>query len=130
MFVFSTNRWNSNYNHHNHNNDHNNHDSDQMAGGGTLQNAIDIVKRATEEDKQQNYAEALKLYESGVEYFLHAIKYEAQSERSKESIRSKCIQVYRTSTYKLISAFLISILTFVFIFFCLEIDQEQLVWTL
>jgi len=63
-----------------------------MAGGGTLQNAIDIVKRATEEDKKQNYAEALKLYESGVEYFLHAIKYEAQSERSKESIRSKCIQ--------------------------------------
>jgi len=50
------------------------------------------VKRATEEDKKQNYAEALKLYESGVEYFLHAIKYEAQSERSKESIRSKCIQ--------------------------------------
>jgi len=63
-----------------------------MAGGGTLQKAIDIVKQATEEDKQQNYAEALKLYESGVEYFLHAIKYEAQSDRSKESIRAKCIQ--------------------------------------
>lgn len=63
-----------------------------MAGGGTLQNAIDIVKRATEEDKKGNYTEALKLYESGVEYFLHAIKYEAQSDRSKDSIRSKCIQ--------------------------------------
>ena len=34
------------------------------------------MKRATEEDKKGNYTEALKLYESGVEYFLHAIKCE------------------------------------------------------
>merc|ERR1740124_989063 len=60
--------------------------------GNTLQKAIDLVTKATEEDKKGNYTEALKLYESGVEYFLHAIKYEAQSDRSKESIRSKCIQ--------------------------------------
>lgn len=59
---------------------------------GTLQKAIDLVTRATEEDKNKNYAEALRLYEHGVEYFLHAIKYEAQGEKAKESIRAKCLQ--------------------------------------
>ena len=29
------------------------------------------------------FIQALRLYEHGVEYFLHAIKYEAQSERAK-----------------------------------------------
>nr|CAD7392538.1 unnamed protein product [Timema cristinae] len=38
------------------------------------QKAIDLVTRATEEDKNKNYEEALRLYEHGVEYFLHAIK--------------------------------------------------------
>ncbi|XP_066289029.1 vacuolar protein sorting-associated protein 4-like isoform X1 [Branchiostoma lanceolatum] len=60
--------------------------------GSTLQKAIDLVSKATEEDKAKNYEEALRLYEHGVEYFLHAIKYEAQSEKSKESIRGKCVQ--------------------------------------
>jgi vacuolar protein-sorting-associated protein 4 len=36
--------------------------------------AIDLVTRATEEDKKKNYEEALKLYQGGVQYFLHAIK--------------------------------------------------------
>jgi vacuolar protein-sorting-associated protein 4 len=63
-----------------------------MATGNTLQKAIDLVTRATEEDKNKNYEEAMRLYEHGVEYFLHAIKYEAQSERAKESIRGKCVQ--------------------------------------
>lgn len=63
-----------------------------MATGSTLQKAIDLVTKATEEDKNKNYDEALKLYEHGVEYFLHSIKYEAQSERAKESIRAKCVQ--------------------------------------
>ena len=58
-----------------------------------LQKAIEIVTRATEEDKAKNYDEALKLYQNGVEHFLHAIKYEAQSERSKAAIRDKCKQV-------------------------------------
>merc|ERR1712179_8726 len=35
--------------------------------------------------------EALRLYEHAVEYFLHAIKYEAQSDKAKESIRAKCV---------------------------------------
>lgn len=56
----------------------------------TLQKAIDLVTRATEEDKKKNYEEALRLYEHGVEYFLHSIKYEAQSDKAKESIRAKC----------------------------------------
>lgn len=60
--------------------------------GNTLQKAIDLVTKATEEDKKKNYAEALRLYEHAVEYFLHAIKYEAQSEKAKESIRAKCVQ--------------------------------------
>jgi len=63
-----------------------------MASGSTLQKAIDLVKQATEKDKAGEYQEALSLYEHGVEYFLHAIKYEAQNDRSKESIRAKCIQ--------------------------------------
>lgn len=45
-----------------------------MAAGSTLQKAIDLVTKATEEDLNKNYAEALKLYEHAVEYFLHAIK--------------------------------------------------------
>jgi len=63
-----------------------------MAQGTTLQKAIDLVTKATEEDKNKNYEEALRLYEHGVEYFLHAIKYEAQGERAKDSIRTKCLQ--------------------------------------
>ena len=42
--------------------------------GNTLQKAIDLVTKATEEDKNKNYAEALRLYEHAVEYFLHAIQ--------------------------------------------------------
>lgn len=57
-----------------------------MSGPAT-QKAIDLVTKATMEDGKKNYAEALKLYEHGVEYFLHAMKYEAQNDRSKQSIR-------------------------------------------
>ncbi|KAF2894926.1 hypothetical protein ILUMI_11248 [Ignelater luminosus] len=63
-----------------------------MASGTTLQKAIELVTKATEEDRNKNYEEALRLYEHGVEYFLHAIKYEAQGEKAKESIRAKCCQ--------------------------------------
>lgn len=63
-----------------------------MSSSSTLQKAIDLVTKATEEDKKKNYEEAFRLYEHGVEYFLHAIKYEAQSDRAKESIRAKCMQ--------------------------------------
>jgi len=63
-----------------------------MAAGTTLQKAIDIVTKATEEDRNKNYEEALRLYEHGVEYFLHAVKYEAQGDKAKDSIRAKCLQ--------------------------------------
>lgn len=63
-----------------------------MANSNALQKAIDLVTKATEEDKNKNYEEALRLYEHSVEYFLHAIKYEASSEKAKESIRAKCVQ--------------------------------------
>lgn len=63
-----------------------------MANGAAFQKAIDLVVKATEEDKKKNYEEALQLYEHAVKYFLHAIKYETQSERAKESIREKCSQ--------------------------------------
>uniref|UniRef100_A0A0R3S426 MIT domain-containing protein n=1 Tax=Elaeophora elaphi TaxID=1147741 RepID=A0A0R3S426_9BILA len=62
-----------------------------MSGNGsTLQKAIELVTRATEEDKKKNYPEALRLYKHGIDYFLHAIKYEAQSEKQKDTIRQRC----------------------------------------
>lgn len=45
-----------------------------MSSGPTLTKAIELVTRATEEDRKKNFEEALRLYEHGVEYFLHAIK--------------------------------------------------------
>lgn len=45
-----------------------------MSAPNTLQKAIDLVTKATEEDKAKNYEEALRLYQHAVEYFLHAIK--------------------------------------------------------
>ncbi|XP_065186283.1 vacuolar protein sorting-associated protein 4-like [Sycon ciliatum] len=62
-----------------------------MASGSTLQKAIDLVTKATAEDKNGNFEEALQLYEHAVQYFLHAMKYEAPSERAKQSIREKCV---------------------------------------
>lgn len=56
-----------------------------------LQKAIDHVTKATEEDKKQNFTEALRLYQNGVDYFIHSVKYEAHGEKSKESIRAKCM---------------------------------------
>ncbi|KAG8178526.1 hypothetical protein JTE90_022849 [Oedothorax gibbosus] len=51
----------------------------------TLLKAIDLVTKATEEDKKKNYEEAFRLYEHGVEYFIHSIKYEAHSDKAKEN---------------------------------------------
>jgi len=62
-----------------------------MSHGQSLQKGIDLVTKATEEDKNKNYSQALHFYEHGVEYFLHAMKYEAHSDRAKESIRAKCV---------------------------------------
>uniref|UniRef100_A0A914XQT1 vesicle-fusing ATPase n=1 Tax=Plectus sambesii TaxID=2011161 RepID=A0A914XQT1_9BILA len=58
--------------------------------GQTLEKAIELVTKATEEDKKKNYEEALRLYEHAAEYFLRAVNCEASSEMQKEVIRSKC----------------------------------------
>jgi vacuolar protein-sorting-associated protein 4 len=39
-----------------------------------LEKAIEIVKRATEEDSKQNYEEAFKQYQNALDYFMAAIK--------------------------------------------------------
>ncbi|KAL3901137.1 MAG: hypothetical protein SGCHY_000830 [Lobulomycetales sp.] len=53
-----------------------------------LEKAIEIVRRATEEDGKGNFEEAYKLYSTALEYFMTAIKYE-KNERVKESVRKK-----------------------------------------
>ena len=39
-----------------------------------LEKAIDIVRKATEEDGRGNYEEAYKLYQTSLEYFMTAMK--------------------------------------------------------
>jgi len=39
-----------------------------------LQKAIDIVKRAIDEDEKQEYQEAYRLYQQSLEYFMTALK--------------------------------------------------------
>ncbi|KAK9729206.1 Vacuolar protein sorting-associated protein 4 [Basidiobolus ranarum] len=59
-----------------------------MANCDFLGKAIDIVKKATEEDGKGNYEEAYKLYQNSLDYFMTAMKYE-KNDRLKESIRKK-----------------------------------------
>uniref|UniRef100_A0A6I8T004 vesicle-fusing ATPase n=1 Tax=Xenopus tropicalis TaxID=8364 RepID=A0A6I8T004_XENTR len=54
--------------------------------------AIDLASKASQEDKAGNYEEALRLYQHSVQYFLHVVKYDAQGEKAKASIRAKCIE--------------------------------------
>ncbi|XP_043921190.1 vacuolar protein sorting-associated protein 4B [Protopterus annectens] len=63
-----------------------------MANSTTLQKAIDLASKAAQEDKAGNYEEALRLYQGSVQYFLHVIKYDAQGEKAKQSIRAKCTE--------------------------------------
>uniref|UniRef100_A0A8C7J9I3 vesicle-fusing ATPase n=1 Tax=Oncorhynchus kisutch TaxID=8019 RepID=A0A8C7J9I3_ONCKI len=57
-----------------------------------LQKAIDLASKAAEEDKAKNYEEALRLYQHSIQYFLHVVKYEAQGDKAKQSIRAKCAE--------------------------------------
>lgn len=59
-----------------------------MANCNFLTKAIEHVKRATDEDKGQNYPEALRLYKLSLEYFMTALKYEKNDKR-KVTIRTK-----------------------------------------
>uniref|UniRef100_A0A8D3CFD0 vesicle-fusing ATPase n=1 Tax=Scophthalmus maximus TaxID=52904 RepID=A0A8D3CFD0_SCOMX len=63
-----------------------------MATNNNLQKAIDLAGKAAQEDKAQNYEEALRLYQAAVQYFLHVVKYEAQGDKAKQSIRMKCAE--------------------------------------
>ncbi|KAL3313850.1 Vacuolar protein sorting-associated protein 4B [Cichlidogyrus casuarinus] len=54
--------------------------------------AIDVITKATNADKNKEYEEALRYYQSGVELFLHAMKYEAHNEKSKDAIKCKVSQ--------------------------------------
>jgi len=56
-----------------------------------VQKAIDVATKATEEDRKENFPEALKLYEHAVECFMTAMKYE-KNDRIKESIKKKCVE--------------------------------------
>uniref|UniRef100_A0A671QCR8 vesicle-fusing ATPase n=1 Tax=Sinocyclocheilus anshuiensis TaxID=1608454 RepID=A0A671QCR8_9TELE len=58
----------------------------------TLTKAIDLASKAAQEDKAENYEEALRLYQHAVQYFLHVVKYEAQGDKAKQSIRAKCAE--------------------------------------
>ncbi|XP_061549061.1 vacuolar protein sorting-associated protein 4B isoform X2 [Phycodurus eques] len=54
--------------------------------------AIDLASKAAQEDKAKNYDEALRMYQAAVQYFLHVVKYEAQGDKAKQSIRIKCAE--------------------------------------
>lgn len=64
---------------------------DHLMAGGNLQKAINLASKAADEDKAKNYEEALRCYQAAVQYFLHVVKYEAQGDRAKQSIRTKCV---------------------------------------
>eukprot|EP01116_Phalansterium_solitarium_P004935 TRINITY_DN16168_c0_g1_i1.p1 TRINITY_DN16168_c0_g1~~TRINITY_DN16168_c0_g1_i1.p1 ORF type:complete len:437 (+),score=126.35 TRINITY_DN16168_c0_g1_i1:116-1426(+) len=56
--------------------------------GGFLQKAIGLVQQATEKDNAKEYAEAFRLYQLSLEYFMTALKYE-KNEKTKQLIRQK-----------------------------------------
>ncbi|XP_077464263.1 vacuolar protein sorting-associated protein 4B-like [Stigmatopora argus] len=58
--------------------------------GGNLNKAIDLAQKASDLDSAKNYEEALRLYQSAVQHFLHVMKYETKDGRSNGMIRAKC----------------------------------------
>ncbi|CAD5208943.1 unnamed protein product [Bursaphelenchus xylophilus] len=62
-----------------------------MASDTSLGKAIELVTKATEEDRSKNYREALRLYGNACDYFLHALKYETHSDRQRETIRQRMV---------------------------------------
>ncbi|WP_411023083.1 hypothetical protein, partial [Salmonella sp. s51228] len=55
-----------------------------------MEKAIQLASKATDADKAKNFSEAMVLYQSSVQYFLHSIKYDAHSEKTKITLRKKC----------------------------------------
>ncbi|KAL1931069.1 hypothetical protein VTP01DRAFT_10206 [Rhizomucor pusillus] len=62
-----------------------------MSNSDFLAKAIEIVKKATEEDHKGNYKEAYAYYQNALDYFMTAIKYE-RNDRLKEPIRKRFIE--------------------------------------
>ncbi|KAM7541957.1 hypothetical protein Aperf_G00000017196 [Anoplocephala perfoliata] len=54
-----------------------------------LNKGIETVVKATEEDRKKNYEEALRLYQVGCDYMLHALKYGCHNDKSRDSIKKK-----------------------------------------
>lgn len=50
---------------------------------------IDIIKEAVQKDNAEEYEEALKLYQQGIQYLITGLKYE-KNNRAKEAIKAKC----------------------------------------
>ncbi|KIJ38492.1 hypothetical protein M422DRAFT_210925 [Sphaerobolus stellatus SS14] len=59
-----------------------------MANKSSLDKAIEIVQQAIQEDENKNYAEAYKLYQNSLDYFMLALRYE-KYEKTKAVIRAK-----------------------------------------
>lgn len=70
-----------------------------MSDTNFLQKAISLVQQATEKDTAKEYAEAFRLYQLSLEYFMTALKYE-KNERAKQTIRQK-VQEYIARAEKL-----------------------------
>lgn len=62
-----------------------------MADCNFLQKAIQLVQTATEKDATKDYAEAFRLYQLSLEYFMTALKYE-KNEKCKQTIRQKVVE--------------------------------------
>ncbi|KAI9012158.1 P-loop containing nucleoside triphosphate hydrolase protein [Phycomyces nitens] len=62
-----------------------------MSNTDFLAKAIEIVKKATDEDHKGNYKEAYGLYQNALEYFMTAIKYE-KNDRFREPIRKRFVE--------------------------------------
>jgi len=55
-----------------------------------MQKAIENATIATEKDQKGEYEEAYRYYQTAVEYFLHATKYEVKGDKAVKSIRQRC----------------------------------------
>ncbi|KAI8985263.1 P-loop containing nucleoside triphosphate hydrolase protein [Pilobolus umbonatus] len=62
-----------------------------MSSTDFLAKAIELVKKATEDDHQGNYKEAYTEYQNALEYFMAALKYE-KNDRLKEPIRKRFVE--------------------------------------
>ncbi|CAG8571537.1 740_t:CDS:2 [Funneliformis mosseae] len=62
-----------------------------MANCNFIDKAVEIIKKATDEDSKGEYEQAYKNYNNALDYFMKALKYE-KNEQRKDSIRKKIIE--------------------------------------